>query len=353
MRLLVPLFAALVGGCVSLGPTLLVGERLDYNLAVQRTNDEQLLLNLVRLRYRDTPHFLEVSSVSTQFNIAADAGLKLPFRPNSDPVDLNGGIAYSERPTISYAPLQGEEFIERVLSPTAPEKIQLLYRSGWAIDRVLRLCVQRLNGLKNASSASGPTPTGKPDFEEFQQVTALLRVLQLRDAITLSYEQRDNKSQLLLRLGPQPKVTAEIAELRRRLGLEPGEHEYVLVGGPAAIGGSYIAMETRSLLGTLFFLSVGVEIPTADVEAGRVTLTQTDTGAPFDWSEVVGDLFRVQTSESRPSNASVAIRYRDHWFYIDDSDLASKSTFALLTQLFSLQAGGAESVAPVLTLPVG
>lgn len=41
-------------------------------------------------------------------------------------------------------------------------------------------------------------------------------------------------------------------------------------------------------------------------------------------------------------------------FYIPDAHLSSKSTFALLLQLFELQAGGgAESVKPVLTLSVG
>ena len=37
-----------------------------YNHAIARTLDEQFLLNLVRLKYRDNPFFLEVSSVTTQ-----------------------------------------------------------------------------------------------------------------------------------------------------------------------------------------------------------------------------------------------------------------------------------------------
>ena len=46
-----------ISGCANLGPTTLKSERSNYNLAVQRTNDEQLLLNLARLKYRDTPFF--------------------------------------------------------------------------------------------------------------------------------------------------------------------------------------------------------------------------------------------------------------------------------------------------------
>ncbi len=76
-------------------------------------------------------------------------------------------------------------------------------------------------------------------------------------------------------------------------------------------------------------------------------------GKAFDWNEVTGGLFRVHASKSRPKRAAVRVRYRDHWFYIDDADLDTKSTFALLLQLLALQAGEESSGAPVLTLPVG
>jgi len=57
--------ASCLVGCVSVGPRAIRGARFDYNEAVVRTFDEQMLLNLVRLRYRDTPYFLEVSSIAT------------------------------------------------------------------------------------------------------------------------------------------------------------------------------------------------------------------------------------------------------------------------------------------------
>jgi hypothetical protein len=61
----------------------------------------------------------------------------------------------------------------------------------------------------------------------------------------------------------------------------------------------------------------------------------------------------ISLSEQQPKNTYVAVRYRGNWFSIDDSDLASKSTFSLLMQLLALQAGEIRSTAPVLTLPVG
>ena len=68
------------------------------------------------------------------------------------------------------------------------------------------------------------------------------------------------------------------------------------------------------------------------------------------------DLFRVHVCKGhkRPASACVAVRYRDHWFYIDDRDQQTKSTLMLMLQLrhldFKRQQLGA---VPALTLPVG
>jgi hypothetical protein len=86
---------------------------------------------------------------------------------------------------------------------------------------------------------------------------------------------------------------------------------------------------------------------------GKVTLTKTSSGDIFDWKRLTDDLMHIQSHNSLPNQNAVAIKYRGSWFYIDDSDLTSKSTFSMLGQIFSLQAGKSKSMAPVLTLPVG
>ena len=73
--LLVVLLALGPIGCLNYGPISLKSERSKYNLAIQKTNDEQLLLNLVRLKYRDTPFFLEVGNVASQFKLKSKASI--------------------------------------------------------------------------------------------------------------------------------------------------------------------------------------------------------------------------------------------------------------------------------------
>jgi hypothetical protein len=60
-------------GCHQAGPDSVETSRSNYNIAIQQTSSEQLLLNLARLRYRDTPFFMEVASVSTSFDFDASA----------------------------------------------------------------------------------------------------------------------------------------------------------------------------------------------------------------------------------------------------------------------------------------
>ena len=65
---------SLLQGCTSIGPKLYEGSFTDYNDAIRRTSDGQMLTNLVRLRYFDTPVFLQVSSLNASFNVGANAG---------------------------------------------------------------------------------------------------------------------------------------------------------------------------------------------------------------------------------------------------------------------------------------
>ena len=47
------------------------GGRISYNTAIQHTNAQQMLLNLIRLRYSDSLTFLDVGSITTQSTISS------------------------------------------------------------------------------------------------------------------------------------------------------------------------------------------------------------------------------------------------------------------------------------------
>jgi hypothetical protein len=68
---------------------------------------------------------------------------------------------------------------------------------------------------------------------------------------------------------------------------------------------------------------------------------------------VTAGLFFVRSGSKRPREAEVAVRYRDHWFWIERKDVASRATLATLELLLSLQESSEEEAGPLLTLPVG
>lgn len=350
--LLVFFLATVFAGCTNLGANRIEGERSNYNVAIQRTNDQQLLLNLVRLKYRDTPYFLEVSSVAAQFTLTTNASASASVPEGAlSTFGFGAGAQMQEKPTITYSPLQGDKFIQRVLSPITMQTITLLYHSGWRVDRLFRLCLQRMNRIKNAPGASGPTPGRAPEFETFTRMASILRTFQKNDMMELQYSEENDVPMIIIKLDEEAQQSEDARLLAELLEVSPVQGRYYLT---AVDDPRYIRVQTRSLLGVMYYLSQGVEVPPEHIDEGRVTVTYNEDGSRFDWQRLTGTLLRVRNGEDYdPGSFAVAILHRGTWFYIDDSDLNSKSTFSLLSQIFSLQAGKVPSSAPLLTLPIG
>lgn len=336
------LLAACVSCATKLGPRTVPGARFNYNEAIARSLNEQLLLNLVRLRYRDTPLFIDVGSVIAQYSLSGNVGASPTIGiDGSDNNQYGFGIggSYSESPTITYEPLRGGAAAERLLTPINPSILALLSQSGWSIERLLLCCVQEINGVDNAPSATGPAPTSLPDNRRFREVAAALRDVQSGGSLKV----RSTPDGVALSLRDDTLSRG----IRDLLDLDPNVEQFRLVSATGRRSPTEIELSGRSLLGVLFFLSLAVETPESDRAAGLIG------GASLDWDEVIGGLLKVHTSEEAPARAFVRIRYRNRWFYIDDADLNSKATFNLLNYLYSLQAAGAEGASPLLTVPVG
>jgi hypothetical protein len=352
----VPLAALiLLGGCVNVGPKAVQAVRADYNTVLRDTTDEQLLANLVRLRYRDRPFFLEVSAVTTQYSFSPQLSASAAIGPSNIEQEAiaGGSVGYAEQPTISYVPLQGDEFARRLLTPLSLEALLLLGNSGWSIDRLLRLCVQRINGLPNAATASGPTPDVAPEYRRFHRLSRRLRELQLSGDGLLGYVQDGGTTYPILVFSERARTGDAYAELIELLGVAPGQPHYRLSLALEGASSNGINIQTRSLNGVLYYLSQAVTVPDTHIRQGLVTQTRGEAGDSFSWSEIMSDLFSIRVSSNAPDSAAVRIPYRGHWFYIADADLSSKSTFSLLAQLFALQAGSGEQLRPMLTIPVG
>jgi hypothetical protein len=112
-------------------------------------------------------------------------------------------------------------------------------------------------------------------------------------------------------------------------------------------------LETRSLLQVLYFVAQGVEVPPEHQRRELVRVTVDEDARVFDWQQVLRGLFKVSSaSGQKPPGARVAVQYRGYWFYIEETDQDTLTTFSLLLELSRLELSGQSAPGPVLTLPL-
>ena len=74
----------LAGGNATVGPEVLRAGRPAYNDAILATSDEQLLQNIIRLRFGDSIGFLSVSSVTANVSLSASGSVNAGVGPSGN-----------------------------------------------------------------------------------------------------------------------------------------------------------------------------------------------------------------------------------------------------------------------------
>ncbi len=387
------LLLACLTGCAPVGPRLTRDLSVAYNEAVQESGQRELMLNIVRLRYRDTPEFLEISNIATEMRIERGLGVGAEFGTVEGATQNLGtasaSIGYSESPIVTFTPRTDEKFTRQLVAPVALDSLYLLIRYGWSIERVLLLMAEDINGLQNVISRENVSSDKSSGQREFHEVCTAMRALAEDRLLKLeqytSWEtvsepipaegfaasdllkaeaegyrvvmQGDPARLALSRavkryrwtLQPAASTREEWATLRRLAGFGEGQTQFALEPALPVVeerGGSF-RIETRSVLGVLAYLSHGVSVPPVHLNLG---LAEPESNA----REFAERLLKVRSSSTRPASAWLAIPYRAQWFYVDGSDLNSRRTLGLLNSLMRLEidAGGSQNV-PLLTLPLG
>ena len=348
----------LLTGCQSyFGPSALQNTHPAYNQAIVQTLKEQMLLNLVRLKYRDEPYFLKVSNVTASLTFSSSVGVgtsQMDLASGGNIIQPTLGTTYTDAPTISFQPLYGEDFLKSVLSSISFDALLVMAESGWNIDRVFGLCVERINNVHNSPSASGPTPNQPPEFSRFKRAMVLILALQKAHQMEIGLNKNQQPTIKFKITAKNQVMMNELAQLLS-FKIQPNQQSVTLKldSNFLDIQSDELNIRPRSIANILFYLSQNVESPTEHIQQGLVTVTQNSQNTPFNWSETpAGSFFRIQSSEDYPDQAFLAVPYRGYWFYIADNDLESKSTFMLLNHLFDLQAGQTKYTGPTLTIPV-
>jgi hypothetical protein len=338
-----------------------------------------------------------VSTLSVGASVNASAtvpfGAALEVR-GANTANAGAGLNYSETPTITYVPVEGQQFATQILTGASLNNLQALLQSGWNIDRVMALMVDRMGPLVNDPTAPQTFPPLVNDpaaatYPQFMQVIKLWRQIQARGDLQFIWAPQDDTvlaeklpasamnmrvftttvAPNYLRYYPRPdgnyKLTqvfdsvvmelryanqAEADQVSTLLGSISTRPKGALVERIALVSPvlppnvytkdqpvTQLLMNLRSFADMLYSVTPGVMVPPEDT----AVVVPTDPAA--------SKFINVRQSGSHPSKAFVAIPYRGHWFAIADTDMDSKVNFGLLLTILSLQTTPAGAV-PGLTI---
>lgn len=420
----------LIGCARTRGPQLVVNSHIEYNKAVSQVLKEELLLNVVRRRYLEPLQFVAVSSISTNIGLSVDAEASAtadnsasstsksigigPFSRESSSagsgidisnVGVSGGVSFSDSPTITITPRQGEDIAKQLHEPLAVSAVADLSAAGYPIDGTIQLLVQGINGVRG--------PTLRYDMfhggsAEWREVVGLIKKFSDDGSLILNRfrwnDPYNDYAYPAAAITPEMWITTlstgarrwksydggktfmftshemapavwldegvrnspEGARFMELLNIQPDVQKKIwllesarVVDGPdladaPAVRRPTLKMRMRSLYNVITLYSYIVDVPPSDEAHGYATDLTT-------FREAVGrgevDNFPETTcirwSDKRPSSAFLAVHHRGRWFYIDDGDQKTKVAFNALYDLWqlSMKGPGTEST-PVTTIQV-
>src|SRR5262245_488573 len=320
-----------LSGCI--GPTAIRYTRLRYNEVVRDTNDQQLLMNIVRLRYADSPVFIDLPNITSQFEMAGRSqylggyGNACPSRASL----RSGGLSLRDTPTLSYHPREGREIAKALLTPLSTDLL-IVVNAGANLEQLLLFAMNDINDVPNAPGATVLIPEEADDNSMYIRGIRLLASLRARDATELTFgttEETDSASDpiskglvqgrdlhnalrdsyvyrtrddgqvtllkrekgLYLRIRDSYIHSPEMEEVARIFRLAPGLSQYRIKPElseeanqrlPSPLGNDTIYLNLRSVLQIMTCLSKGVCIPDEHARSRIAPVTPGPDGRPFD-----------------------------------------------------------------------
>jgi len=280
--LLVVAALVLITGCAAQGAKRVPADRFDYNAAIAQSTREQILLNIVRSRYLEVPVFLTISSVLTQYEYDRSVGLGAILEFGSGTTDRGTGEAnlrFSERPTITYLPVEGQKFSAHLLSDIPYEFIFAAAQAGFPVDIFMRIGLQRLGAVENMSFGEVPA-TGyidsktqiESDFKKlkrFERMIELIFILSDSEVIEIQHIEEDGQSESYLLIAEKipEDLRPRLCELRQLIGLT-NSNRFRITDRVTNLKDDEISIQTRSVMAMMEFMARGVEVPLEHLEDG-------------------------------------------------------------------------------------
>jgi hypothetical protein len=385
-RYLSAVLGVCVAGCTTIVP--LDHAVVAYDEATAKSVEQQLLLNIARARNNQPIHFTAVSSIAATYRMTTNAGIGPALTGNRGGLVVPIiGTATESSPTISIAPMQGDEFTQRLLTPFREAQLTLLLRQGYDVDSLFRL----LGGEIHLDRPGGGDtihhnrPSDREGYQVFRRIVAHLSAIQDRHALyveplhflhewtvpetavtpetyaatykdfTIAHDEAAHVYHVLRRINGRVMITnydpdilsnEERLELHRKADEAPYNDVLIDIraghpGGEFPIQGR---LRLRSFHEVLTFIGRGVsEEPEFDVTP--------DPRTPAIAENPVSTL-EILESRDAPPGGVVSVRVNGMYYAVKPQSgyQWNQKTFSLLYQLFQMSVSSSAPAGPSITI---
>lgn len=356
------LLPLLLSACAGFAPKRLYDDQIGYSGSLSDSQKAQTLLNAVRIRYGDSPVFLNTTQVISGYSLQRSLSGTLSILPGNNPANTiagSPGMTMTQSPTFTFQPVTGAALAQSVIQPLSPAELLPLSLSGTPIDVLFRLAVQSVNGLQNSSMLDTANRTGSPGFAH---LLVNLRRLQIAGLLHFRLGRTESggdptkvedgaksakaPANLIISLpdSDDPELQQVVVTTRKMLGLSATRTEAEVVYGSGSPSPGTVSILTRPILGVLGQIASEIEVSPQDVAEHRTIPTVDDT-AILSRPTII-----IHNGEKPPRDAFSSVRYHGRWYWIADTDFDSKLAFSVMQTLVSL----AETTQPsgtVVTIP--
>ena len=339
-------FGAMLAGCSSYGPRSMDRDQLDYGKSIGENWKNQMLANIVKMRYVDMPVFVDVGSIVSGYSLSTTVNGNLGFGNSftgGNAQGLGASGTFTDRPTITYMPKTGDDYLRAILEPVEPKNLLSLIQAGYSSELLFTWAVEAINGVHNWTATSRSNRSADPEFLEF---VSLMQELQHLGAVGFELQSDEkNKHDIIFVLnkeGLTESVRLKSQRVSEIIGLEPGLDSYRVIYAPFKTNSSTLAIQTRSVIQMLGAMAGFIDVPAEHVSF---------TSPGHDISGLSKRPFHVHSGVDRPEQSFAEVKYEDHWFWIENSDITSKRVFTLMLFITTLTNQPNSANAPVLTIP--
>ena len=168
--------AGFCSGCAMLPKERISSSTTDYNMVVEKVQNEMLLLNIVRASKRRPMYFTGFNLLRGSMSYSFQTGdLTIPFGKIgsglSGAYSIAPSVSYSTNPSFDLMVWDNKEFTEGIMTPVSMDAVYYyLAELGWHKEMLLHLLVERIEMYESGRLAARYEnhPGDRDRFEQFQ-----------------------------------------------------------------------------------------------------------------------------------------------------------------------------------------